>query len=629
MQTKMYKVWWFHRYRNTEYPDRLVHKAKNIIFPAFPALCVKVFKVTLLRLFILFFLVPSLSLRGQISAEIRGLDVDIPGREINGNGISLEFSDTLNLERYLAGIIASLHSMAYLEASVDSLLHAPGGATAYIHTGLRYDVVDLSLEEIDPGVLQKLNIRARRYERRPVGIVTFRSLQERILNHYENNGYPFASVSLAATSIDRDTIRGMLTVERNGFYRIDSVHIYGDPRVEKQYLYRHIGISPGDPYSEKRFRQSGRLIRETGFLGEIREPEVEFMRDAADLYLYIDHRQSGMFSGIIGMVPSGSGSIRLAGEVNLELVNMFRRMEHIGFHWQSPGNRVQQLDIELGQPYLFGRAFGADLSLHMFRQDSAYLRVEAGAGIPLTIPGRGVFSVTGKTTSVSVIDGGSRLPGGVPAAAVNSRMMGLSYRYGKIDNHVNPYRGWSIRGSLGAGSKTVTPPRELPVSGTPGNSPLPGKSWFAEGSGEIRWFIPVSPGSTIMLSNMSAKKLNIRQEKEKDHFYAGELFLLGGIHTIRGFDERSIAASAYTIQRIEYRYLFDAAGNIFLFFDGMAYRARLPGGITTDTPFGFGTGLTLDTRAGQFTMSYALGREFGNPVSFRTSRVHMGLISRF
>ncbi len=578
---------------------------------------------------IIFFLVPALTVRAQISAGIRGLDVDIPGREINENGIPPEFSDTLSLERYLAGIIASLHSMAYLEASVDSLVFGQGGATAYIHTGLRYDVVDLSLEKVDPGVLNKLNIRARRYERRPVGIVTFRSLQERILSHYENNGYPFASVSIEAMSIDHDTIRGMLTVRKNGFYRIDSVHVYGDPGVDKQYLYRHIGISPGDPYSEKRFRQSGQLIRETGFLEEIREPEVEFMRDAADLYLYIDHRQSGMFSGIIGMIPSGSGGIRLAGEVNLEMANMFRRMEHIGFHWQSPGNRVQQIDVALGQPYLFGRAFGADLSLHMFRQDSAYLRVEAEAGIPVTIPGRGVFSVTGKTTSVSVIDGGSRLPGGVPAAGMTSRMMGLSYRYGRIDNPVNPYRGWSVRGSLGAGSKTVTPPEEWQVSSPPGNGNTRKKAWFTEGSGEIRWFIPVSPASTVMLANMSAKKLNIGQEKHNDHFFAGELYLLGGIHTIRGFDERSIAASAYSIQRVEYRYLFDAAGNIFLFFDGMAYRARLPGGITTDTPFGFGAGLTLDTRAGQFTMSYAVGREFGNPLSFRSSRVHMGLISRF
>ncbi len=586
--------------------------------------------MALSRLFILILLVPSLSsLRGQISVDIRGLDVDIPGREINENGIALEFSDTLSMERYLAGLISSLHSMAYLEASVDSLVYTSGRAAAYIHTGLRYEMVDISIDHDVCEELRNLNIRWRRYERGPVNISEFRSLQDRILSHYENNGYPFASVSLEATGIDHDTIRGGLRVERNGFYRIDSVHIYGDPGVHRRYLYRLTGIRPGDPYSEKRFRQSGQLIRETGFLGEIREPEIEFMRDAADLYLYIDHRQSGMFSGIIGMIPSGSGGIRLAGEVHLELANMFGRMEQIGFHWQSPGNRVQQLDIELGQPYLFGRAFGADINLHMFRQDSAYLRVEAEAGIPLTIPGRGVVSVTGKTTSVSVIEGGSRLPGVVPAAAVNSRMMGLAYRYGRIDNPVNPYRGWSIRGLLGAGSKTVTPPEELAVPSSPGNSILQGKTWFSEGSGEIRWFIPVSPASTVMLANISAKKLNIGQDKEKDHFYAGELYLLGGIHTIRGFDERSIAASAYSIQRVEYRYLFDAAGNIFLFFDGMAYRARKPTGITTDTPFGFGAGLTLDTRAGQFTMSYAVGREFGNPISFRSSRVHMGLISRF
>jgi outer membrane protein assembly factor BamA len=66
------------------------------------------------------------------------------------------------------------------------------------------------------------------------------------------------------------------------------------------------------------------------------------------------------------------------------------------------------------------------------------------------------------------------------------------------------------------------------------------------------------------------------------------LFLLGGLESIRGFDDRSIAASAYSLQKIEYRYLFDDASNLFLFFDGMIYNQKLPDGHKSDKPFGFG-----------------------------------------
>ncbi|TVR71223.1 MAG: hypothetical protein EA408_09470 [Marinilabiliales bacterium] len=584
-----------------------------------PALCVKAFVVNPFPILLIMLLVPALSLQGQILLDIKGLEgVAFPERVITADQDDLQFNDTLGIERHLAGIISALHSMAHLEASVDSLVFDRCGATAYIHAGARYGTIGVCLGGIDREVLGRLNIRERRYERRPVDIASFRQLQHRLLTHYENNGYPFASVALEGTEIHNDTIRGRLTVQRNRHYRIDSIHVYGDTRVERKHLYRHIGIVPGDPYSEKRFRQAGQRIRETGFFEEIREPEVEFMREEADLYLYLNHRQSGSFNGIIGLAPSGSGGIRLAGEAGLDLANMFNRMERIGLHWQSPGNGVQQIDIELGQPYLFGRAFGADLNFHMFRQDSAYLRVEGEAGIPFTITGGGAVSLFGRTSSVMVIAGKEQVPGGIPAAGVRSRMTGLSWRYRRIDNLVNPRRGWSFRTSLGAGSRSVT---------EPGNQDA--TAWFAEGAGEIRLFIPVATASTIMLSGNSAGKLNIGHDREADHFYAGELYLLGGIHTIRGFDERSIAATEYFIPRVEYRYLFDATGNIFLFFDGLAYRARLPGGTTSDTPFGLGTGITVGTRAGQFTISYAVGRELGNPFSFRSSRVHMGVLSRF
>ncbi len=571
------------------------------------------------RILLIMLLVPALSLQAQILLDIKGLEgVAFPERVITADQDDLQFKDTLSIERHLAGIISALHSMAYLEASVDSLVFDRCGATAYIHAGARYGMIGICLDGIDREVLGKLNIRERRYERRPVDISSFRQLQHRLLTHYENTGYPFASVALEGTEIHHDTIRGRLTVQLNRHYRIDSIHVYGDTRVERKYLYRHIGIVPGDPYSEMRFRQASQRIRETGFFEEIREPEVEFMREAADLYLYVDHRQSGSFSGIIGLVPSGSGGIRLVGEAGLDLANMFNRMERIGLHWQSPGNGVQQIDIELGQPYLFGRAFGADLAFHMFRQDSAYLRVEGEAGVPFTIPGGGAVSLFGRTSSVMVIAGKEQAPGGIPAAGVRSRMTGLSWRHARIDNPINPRRGWSFRTSLGAGSRSVSGPDQQPVN-----------TWFAEGAGEIRWFIPVATYSTVMLSGNSAGKFNFGHDRKADHFYAGELYLLGGIHTIRGFNERSIAASEYFIPRVEYRYLFDATGNIFLFFDGMAYRARLPGSTASDTPFGIGGGLTLGTRAGQFTISYAAGREFGNPLSFRSSRVHMGVLSRF
>ena len=534
-----------------------------------------------------------------------------------------ELADSLSLEKYLSDLIDSLHYRAFLEASIDSMVYTPQNATAYLHKGRQYRRVQLYPGHLDEQALRTLNIRRNRYEGVPLSIGRFRNLQQRILNHYENTGYPFASVSLADMEINEDTIRGRLVIEKNRYYRIDSIHIYGDAQVNSKYLYRHIGILPGDHYSEERFRKAGERIRQTAFLSKIREPEMEFMKESADLYLYVDRRRASNFSGILGIIPGdGDGKTRFAGEINLSLLNVFRRMESISLQWQSPGKRVQEMDLELGQPYLLGKAFGIDLHLHMFRQDSTYMKVETEAGVPFTIPGRGVVRVFAKNTSTSLIDAGGQVSAlNAPAAGVSGQVFGLSYTHQQIDNRINPYRGWAVNASIGAGNKRVNPPRGYE------NERI--KSSFVEAVARLRWFIPVSPAGTFMLANLSGIKMNIGQKKSANYFFANELFLLGGLHSIRGFDERSLAASAYSIQRVEYRYLFDAAGNMFLFFDGMAYERRLPDGKVYDMPFGFGGGLTFDTRAGQFSISYALGREFGNPVSLRSSRVHMGIINRF
>lgn len=583
-----------------------VHKS---FYPVKPALA-----------FILFLCL--LSVNAQIVLEILPngtYDQDIPVRPPE------RFDDRIAVESYLRELIATLHDRSYLEASVDSIVYLPGSARAWLHTGNPYNFVEVSLGGIDPQVLRSLNIRAHRYEGRALDIAGFRILQSRLLEHYENSGYPFASSSLTSLEISQDTIRGSLVIEKNHRYVIDSIHIYGDNAASRKHLYRHIGIRPGDPYSEHRFKRAGTLIRESPSLTEIREPEMEFMQQTADLYLYVDPGQASRFSGILGILPGeGTAGTRLAGEIDLDLVNVFRRMEAISLHWQSPGNDVQQIDLELEQPWLFGRSFGADFNLHMFRQDTTYLTVLAEAGILFHLPGRSIIRVFGKTFGTSLIAETGKAAAGVTAAAdVSGRLLGMSYSHGRIANRLNPYRGWDISASAGAGNKKVV----LPSGYHTGEKER--TSGYAEGTARLRWFVPVTPSTTLMVASLSGIRLNPGAASEQDYFFANELFLLGGLHTLRGFDERSIAASSYSIKRIEYRYLFDGSGNIFLFFDGMAYSRKLPGSTISDVPFGFGTGMAFDTRAGQFSISYALGRQHGNPVSFRSAKVHIGIVNRF
>ena len=111
--------------------------------------------------------------------------------------------------------------------------------------------------------------------------------------------------------------------------------------------------------------------------------------------------------------------------------------------------------------------------------------------------------------------------------------------------------------------------------------------------------------------------------------FSNELFRIGGLKSLRGFDEESILASDYTIFKLEYRYLMETNSYLFLFINGASWHRKSRTNPASDTPIGFGTGITFQTKLGIFSVSYALGREFSNPIYFKNAKIHFGLINYF
>ncbi|MBL0343162.1 MAG: hypothetical protein IPP71_21210 [Bacteroidetes bacterium] len=68
---------------------------------------------------------------------------------------------------------------------------------------------------------------------------------------------------------------------------------------------------------------------------------------------------------------------------------------------------------------------------------------------------------------------------------------------------------------------------------------------------------------------------------------------------------------------------------MFLFVNGAWYERNTIDEYLSDTPFGFGAGITFETKLGIFSFNYALGKEFDNPIRFKAAKIHFGLINYF
>ena len=108
-----------------------------------------------------------------------------------------------------------------------------------------------------------------------------------------------------------------------------------------------------------------------------------------------------------------------------------------------------------------------------------------------------------------------------------------------------------------------------------------------------------------------------------------EVYRIGGLGSLRGFDDLSIFASSYAVGTVEYRFIMDQNAFLHLFYDQAAYQDISIGKGVQDTPFGFGTGISFETKTGIFSLDYALGKQFGAAIDPRIGKIHFGLVSLF
>nr|MBA2413124.1 BamA/TamA family outer membrane protein [Burkholderiaceae bacterium] len=138
------------------------------------------------------------------------------------------------------------------------------------------------------------------------------------------------------------------------------------------------------------------------------------------------------------------------------------------------------------------------------------------------------------------------------------------------------------------------------------------------------YYIPLFSRSVI---NLGASGGGLSGESSVT--FDNELFRIGGLKTLRGFDEESITASSYVIGKLEFRYLLEQNSNLFLFYNLAWYERYTQSGYIKDQPSGFGAGINFETKLGIFSFSYALGKEFDNPVRIKAAKIHFGLVNYF
>ncbi|MDR2835219.1 MAG: BamA/TamA family outer membrane protein [Bacteroidales bacterium] len=555
------------------------------------------------KYFLLFFFLLAFKIADSQRLELFNNDVKIKTKK---------FHSQISLENYLSDYQQKFIRKGYLTASFDSIkIDSLSKITfAYFSAGKKFywgKIQTKSDSENNPqyfkeNYLFKINQKEKKIDN--------------IIKNYANIGYPFVSVKLDSLKIGNNHFSGNLNIEKGNKIIFDSIIIKGDSKIRPYYINKILNIKRNEKFSLKKTDQISKNIKNTTFLIEERPFEISFSDSTCDISLYLKKRKSSNFSGMLGILPNNktTGKVLLTGEINLYLLNILNFGELFSLNWQKFETANQFLNLEFNFPYLFKTNFGIGALFAIEKVDTICLKTDFTGKILYGNTFGTSFDIFYRNiSSFLLID--SLVSSNLNYSNNNSNMFGLSFRFSNLDNVFNPQRGISLYINCANGLKTYEDNSKEIFNNK--------ESLFKNQSMlEIIGFIPIGRNFAIKMRNQTG----ILYSKK---IFNNELYQIGGMNSIRGFDEKSFFASNYSFVNFEFRYLFDEYSCVYTLYDIGYFEQRFTAEYLSNYVMGIGVGLDLRTVAGIFSVAAAVGKQNENPFIFKNYKIHLGYKTYF
>ena len=572
------------------------------------------------------------TVNGQYKLKILPVD-SAPVQEI---AVESNFRNKAACDQYITNLPALLQSKGFPTASIDSVERDSAFTVLHVYFGNRFRLGQIYTSPSDKELLESAGWHNGQLNNQPLTSDKLNALQAQLLNYLENNGYPFARLQFDSIHFAGDLFFASLKVDRGPLYSIDSIRVFGDVKISKAFLQRYLEIPNGSIYRKNKLQEISKRILELPYLQEQRGWNLTMLGTGSILNLYLKPKRSSQVNVLLGLLPSNEQTINnkilVTGEANIQLRNALGNGEAIGLNWQQIQVKSPRLDLSFQQPYLFGSGFGISSSFNLFKKDSSFINLSLLLGMQYMLSSRKtgrVFVQHLKTNLLSIdtarVKSSRRLP---PEIDVSSLNLGVDYEYNNTDFRFNPRSGSELQVTVTAGTRTIRKSNaivELKHQGFNYSSlydTVKLKSYQFRSRLSAAHYFPLTRQSTLKVATNAGWF-------QSPAIFRNELFQIGGYKLLRGFDEESIYASAYTVTTVEYRYLIGLNSFLFSFIDAGWAANRSNGQQMNNQFLGAGAGLAFETKAGIFNISYAAGKRNDLSFNLRQSKIHLGYVNFF
>ncbi len=509
--------------------------------------------------------------------------------------------DSLTLTKRITEIKIFLFQNSYLLSTAE-LSTADTIATLHINPGTplyRKKIELLFPEGIVPPITSKIMNHSGK-----VDSAQFRFQVLQYLKYFEDHGYPFASIQPKEFKVENDSLVLSLLVNPGPLITIDSVVIKGFDAFSKNVLTYDFKYKKGMLYSESYIKNLPSMANQIEYLSMSRPPAMAFGKGKSTLYLYFEEEKSNQIDGVIGLNTEENGTVVFTGDIQLRLLHVLKKGEDISIRWRRPDKSVQSLNLDVEIPYLFKSPFWLESNFSLFRQDSTFVNTQVQGLLKYLIESGSFISGGVNYKSSNILLQGENFS---PAfQSYESLLYKLGIEFRRTNRLIVPTKGFFIKAYGLTGKRTAT------------DADLEQNGWQIEAS---QW-IPIYKRHLVKLKIQSEALLG-------GAMFTNETYRIGGLKTLRGFNEQSIYTSSYGIGTVEYRYMIGNFDYLTVFADVAYVENNTIDNFSSNLLTGIGAGINFQTAGGILSFFYALGKDSQTPFDVRGSKIHFGYTNRF
>ena len=550
-------------------------------------------------LFFLFSYYYAYSQNINLEIEFLSNSADVSNyKKIKKNAI--EFTD---LERILNMSLDSLKKQGYFKARVkktikkdsfnyNSLLELNKKFnTIYIYDANKVIIFDDKIKKIENKEYYSLKINE------------LENFLKQTTKKLADKGYPFNKIKLInIKEIDNASISANLNVNLGNKRTLDKIKIKGYEKFPKSFTKQYLKLLTEETFDFEKIKEKSKKINNLGFVRQTKDPEVLFKKDSTITYLFIEKTENNSFDGFIGFTTNEeSNKLELNGYVNLKLSNTLNYGEEITLDYKSTDNEDKFFKTNIIAPFVLQSPLGLELSLNLTKKDTSYTKDEQSIGVNYLTKNKHRISL-----HLSYLNSVSNLT--IVSQSIKdykSKFQKIRYSYlePNINNKLIPIKFLNtLEFSIGERRDNTNTRKQIKYKTKTYNN--------------------------FKLTNKSSVYLNFESYGLiSTNFYQNEMLLFGGINSIRGFEENSIAANKLFMINSEYRFTIDNNIYINTILDSAYYENSLSD--IKGYIYGLGLGLNINTNSGVFKINYANGVKKGEAVDLKLSKIHVSFSNTF